>query len=91
MIAILYFFQWARDEFAGLFTNPAEIANQYLKDAKFYERTTKLPGAEPVVTLEQVYETLVKGKPQNFADCVKWARFRFQVCCSAFYCTIKCF
>ena len=76
----MYCLQWARDEFAGLFTNHAEIANQYLKDGKFFERTAKLPGAEPIATLEQVYETLVKTKPHDFSDCVKWARIRFQVC-----------
>nr|CAB3267419.1 ubiquitin-like modifier-activating enzyme 1 [Phallusia mammillata] len=76
--AIEHTLQWARDEFEGLFRNPAETVNQYITDSKFFERTLKLPGSEPISTMELVYETLVKQKPQNFSDCVQWARLRFQ-------------
>ncbi|XP_078494377.1 ubiquitin-like modifier-activating enzyme 1 [Ciona intestinalis] len=76
--AIEHTLQWARDEFEGLFRNSADTANQYLTDPKFYERISKLPGAEPVTTLEAVHNALLKNRPQNFADCVQFARIRFQ-------------
>uniref|UniRef100_H2Z056 E1 ubiquitin-activating enzyme n=1 Tax=Ciona savignyi TaxID=51511 RepID=H2Z056_CIOSA len=65
-------------QFEGLFRNSADTANQYLTDAKFYERISRLPGSEPIFTLEAVYSALVKNRPADFGDCVKFARFRFQ-------------
>ena len=76
---VFFFLQWARDEFEGLFRNPADTANQYICDPKFMERTLKLNGSEPMQTLEGVYETLVRSKPNDFSACVKWARLRFEV------------
>lgn len=76
--AIEHTLQWARDEFEGLFRNPADTCNQYITDSKFYERTAKLNGSEPLQTLETVYDHLVHNKPKDFTDCVKWARMRFQ-------------
>jgi len=76
--AIEHTLQWARDDFEGTFTNPAEDANQYITDSKFMERTLKLNGSEPMQTLEAVYNTLVRSKPTNFNDCVQWARLRFE-------------
>lgn len=76
--AIEHTLQWARDEFEGLFRNPADTCNQYITDLKFFERTSKLNGSEPLQTLENVYDHLVSNKPKDFNDCVKWARLRFQ-------------
>nr|BEH82872.1 ubiquitin-activating enzyme [Halocynthia roretzi] len=76
--AIEHTLQWARDEFEGLFKQPAETINQFLTEAKFYERTQKLPGIEPVLTLEVLKTGLVTERPENFRDCVQWARKRFQ-------------
>jgi len=76
--AIEHTLQWARDEFEGLFKNPADTANSFISDSKFYERTCKLNGDEPAQCLETVYATLVKDKPNDFVDCIKWARNRFQ-------------
>lgn len=76
--AIEHTLQWARDEFEGLFKNPADTSNQYITDSKFYERTAKLNGSEPLQTLETVYDHLVQQKPKDFSDCVRWARLRFQ-------------
>lgn len=76
--AIEHTLQWARDEFEGVFKQAPETANQYLTDSKFYERTTKLPGVEPVTTLETVQTMLINERPKDFADCVKWARLKFQ-------------
>ena len=77
--AIEHTLQWARDQFEGLFRNCAETANQYLSDTEgFLARTQKLPGTEPLATLQQVYEVLVTDKPSNFDDCIKWARLYFE-------------
>ena len=77
--AIEHTLQWARDQFEGLFRNGAEVANQYINDYDgFIERTLKLPGSEPLATLQQVYDVLVKDRPSNFEDCIKWARSHFE-------------
>ncbi|KAL1020527.1 hypothetical protein UPYG_G00001240 [Umbra pygmaea] len=76
--AIEHTLQWARDEFEGLFKQPAENAMQYLTDPKFLERTLKLPGAQPLEVLEAVYKSLVTDCPSSWADCVTWARHHWQ-------------
>uniref|UniRef100_A0A673BDK8 E1 ubiquitin-activating enzyme n=1 Tax=Sphaeramia orbicularis TaxID=375764 RepID=A0A673BDK8_9TELE len=76
--AIEHTLQWARDEFEGLFKQPPENAMQYLTDPKFMERTLKLPGAQPVEVLEAVHKSIVTDCPQNWADCVAWARNHWQ-------------
>uniref|UniRef100_A0A3P8P6R0 E1 ubiquitin-activating enzyme n=1 Tax=Astatotilapia calliptera TaxID=8154 RepID=A0A3P8P6R0_ASTCA len=67
--AIEHTLQWARDEFEGLFKQPPENAMQYL---------TYLPGAQPAEVLEALYKSLVTDCPQNWADCVAWARNHWQ-------------
>ncbi|CDQ95464.1 unnamed protein product, partial [Oncorhynchus mykiss] len=47
-------------------------------DAKFLERTLKLPGAQPLEVLEAVYKSLVIDCPRSWADCVTWARHHWQ-------------
>ncbi|XP_053338391.1 ubiquitin-like modifier-activating enzyme 1 [Clarias gariepinus] len=76
--AIEHTLQWARDEFEGLFKQPAENAKQYLTDPKFMERTLKLPGAQPAEVLEAVYKSLVTECPRSWDDCVAWARNHWQ-------------
>ncbi|CAH2317122.1 ubiquitin-like modifier-activating enzyme 1 [Pelobates cultripes] len=65
--------QWARDEFEGLFKQPADNVNQYLTDPKFLERTLKLPGSQPLEVIEAVYKSLVTDRPKNWSDCLSWA------------------
>ncbi|KAJ8411991.1 hypothetical protein AAFF_G00142580 [Aldrovandia affinis] len=77
--AIEHTLQWARDEFEGLFKQPAENALQYLTDPKFMERTLRLPGAQPLEVLEAVYRSLVTDCPQRWEDCVAWARHHWQL------------
>ncbi|XP_071463175.1 ubiquitin-like modifier-activating enzyme 1 [Marmota flaviventris] len=71
--AIEHTLQWARDEFEGLFKQPAENVNQYLIDPKFVERTLRLAGTQPLEVLEAVHRSLVLQRPQIWADCVTWA------------------
>ncbi|XP_059588518.1 ubiquitin-like modifier-activating enzyme 1 [Alligator mississippiensis] len=71
--AIEHTLQWARDEFEGLFKQPAENVNQYITDPKFLERTLRLPGTQPLEVLEAVHRSLVSERPRSWADCVAWA------------------
>ncbi|XP_006140627.1 ubiquitin-like modifier-activating enzyme 1 [Tupaia chinensis] len=71
--AIEHTLQWARDEFEGLFKQPAENVNHYLTDPKFVERTLKLTGSQPFEVLEAVQRSLVLQRPHTWADCVTWA------------------
>lgn len=76
--AIEHTLQWARDNFEGLFRQAAENAAQYLNDPNFIERTSHLPGVQPVEVLESVKAALVDERPHSFEDCVKWARNHWQ-------------
>uniref|UniRef100_A0A8C5K769 Ubiquitin-like modifier-activating enzyme 1 n=1 Tax=Jaculus jaculus TaxID=51337 RepID=A0A8C5K769_JACJA len=71
--AIEHTLQWARDEFEGLFKQPAENVNQYLADPKFVERTLRLAGTQPLEVLEALQRSLVLQRPHSWADCVAWA------------------
>ncbi|XP_037374228.1 LOW QUALITY PROTEIN: ubiquitin-like modifier-activating enzyme 1 [Talpa occidentalis] len=71
--AIEHTLQWARDEFEGLFKQPAENVNQYLTDPKFMEQTIRLAGTQPLEVLEALQRSLVLQRPQNWVDCVTWA------------------
>ncbi|XP_063844660.1 ubiquitin-like modifier-activating enzyme 1 isoform X2 [Scylla paramamosain] len=75
--AIEHTLQWARDMFEGEFRQAAENAAQYLQDPKFMERALKLPGSQPVETLDSVKRALVDDRPHSFEDCVLWARKSF--------------
>ncbi|XP_061178892.1 ubiquitin-like modifier-activating enzyme 1 [Saccostrea echinata] len=76
--AIEHTLQWARDQFEGLFVQPIEGALQYATDPKFMERTAKLPGTQPLETLDSIKKALVTERPSNFQDCVAFARNLFQ-------------
>lgn len=71
--------QWARDLFEGLFTVPAETANQFLSDERaFLERLEQMNVSQRMQLLGQVKDSLIDSKPSNAEDCVKWARMLFQ-------------
>lgn len=76
--AIEHTLQWARDEFEGLFKIGPDAVQQYLSDPNFMDRTMKMAGNQPVEILEIVKRFLVAEKPNNFEDCVKWARYHWQ-------------
>lgn len=52
--AIEHTLQWARDLFEGIFTQSPFNASEYIRDASFIERTLKLPGVQPLETMESV-------------------------------------
>jgi len=76
--AIEHTLQWARDMFEGEFRQAAENAAHYLVDPRFMERALKLPGSQPIETLDSVKRALVDHRPKSLEDCVAWARKHLQ-------------
>merc|ERR1719495_2035369 len=60
------------------FTQAPLTASQYIEEPQFKEKTLALPGAQPLDTLQTVLKLVVKEKPDNFDDCVAWARLTWQ-------------
>merc|ERR1719315_990920 len=76
--AIEHTLQWARDMFEGQFTQAPLTASQYIEDDTFKDKTMLLPGAQPVETMETVKRLLKLERPNDFKDCVAWARLSWQ-------------
>ncbi|KAL3985654.1 ubiquitin-activating enzyme E1 family protein [Acanthocheilonema viteae] len=71
--------QWARDLFEGLFTTPAETANQFIFDERgFLQRIDQMNTAHRLHILSKVEEALISERPHNAEECIKWARMNFQ-------------
>uniref|UniRef100_A0A8C2ERR2 E1 ubiquitin-activating enzyme n=1 Tax=Cyprinus carpio TaxID=7962 RepID=A0A8C2ERR2_CYPCA len=70
--------QWARDQFEGLFKQTAENVNNFLSDPTFVDRTVTRGDVEAVEILEGVCRILGEEWPQNWADCVSWARRQWE-------------
>jgi ubiquitin-activating enzyme E1 len=52
--AIEHTLQWARDLFEGIYTQSPHNASEYIRDVGFIDRTLKLPGVQPLETMESV-------------------------------------
>lgn len=76
--AIEHTLQWARDLFEGLFKQSPESVNQFLRTPNFIDSLLKQPGAQPGEAIDAIRDCLVLNRPMYFADCVKWARLRFE-------------
>lgn len=74
--AIEHTIQWARELFDNLFKVPPSNVNMYLTTTDFVEKTVK--GAAAFETLESVQQFLVTQRSLSFADCVTWARLKFE-------------
>jgi len=48
MNTLTFCFQWARNQFQEIFSDPVEAAQQFINDPKFMERTLKMQGTQPV-------------------------------------------
>lgn len=68
---------WAKDLFHTYFAGPAEIVNAYLTQNDYLGSQLKQSGNEKQ-TLETLRDSLVTEKPQNFDDCIEWARMQFE-------------
>jgi ubiquitin-activating enzyme E1 len=69
--------QWARDFFEGTFTQTAMDANQYLTNPDFLAQLDAQQNTK-IDTLERLKDSLVDNLPTSFAECVQWARLRFE-------------
>ncbi|KAJ2478675.1 E1 ubiquitin-activating protein [Coemansia sp. RSA 2320] len=77
--AIEHTIQWARDLFAGLFTQPAENVNAYLSTPNYVDVSLAQSNeASKIETLVTIRDCLVTNKPLAFDDCIVWARQRFE-------------
>uniref|UniRef100_A0A3P8SVT2 E1 ubiquitin-activating enzyme n=1 Tax=Amphiprion percula TaxID=161767 RepID=A0A3P8SVT2_AMPPE len=75
-------FQWARDQFEGLFKQTPENVNLFL-DSAFVERTLSHGDAEALEILGGVWNSLegmAAGgqRPSSWEDCVNWARLKWE-------------
>ena len=64
--------------FEGQFTQAPLTASQYIEEAQFKKKTLELPGAQPLETMQTVLRMAVKEKPNDFSECVAWARLTWQ-------------
>ncbi len=69
--------QWAKEMFQSAFVGPPEIVNSYITQKDYLDNALKQSGNEKP-TLETLRDYLVTEKPQNFDDCVQWARMQFE-------------
>ncbi|CAF1279762.1 unnamed protein product [Rotaria sordida] len=72
--------EWARDNFAGLFTIPSQQAEEFMRGPKeFAERTAKNHSEyDKTEIIENVKRILSGERPKTFADCIKWSRLLFE-------------
>lgn len=70
--------QWARDDFAGAFTQPPADVNAYLKGGQDYLEELAKQSTMEMSTLEKIRTYLVDKKPKSYEECVYWARHRFE-------------
>ncbi|CAF4189659.1 unnamed protein product [Rotaria sp. Silwood2] len=72
--------EWARDNFAGLFTNSAQQAEEFLCDPNaFVEQIAKNHSvADKDEAIENVKRIIQTERPKNFFNCIAWARNLFE-------------
>lgn len=68
---------WAKDLFHTYFTGSAEVVNMYLTQKDYLGSALKQSGNEKQ-TLETLRDYLQTEKPENFDDCIEWARLQFE-------------
>jgi len=74
--AIEHTIQWARDQFEGLFTKTAENCHKFITEPKFLEKQKS--GGALIAILEGLRKDLGTDKPDDFTDCIRWARMLFE-------------
>eukprot|EP00760_Papus_ankaliazontas_P031228 PhM_4_TR5216/c0_g1_i1/m.103702/K03178/UBE1, UBA1; ubiquitin-activating enzyme E1 len=67
---------YAKDMFAGMFTNPATEVNAFLSDPEGWVSRLKPATMHPVV--RAAYGAHVAERPSSAEECVKWARGFFE-------------
>ncbi|GMM58292.1 E1 ubiquitin-activating protein [Maudiozyma humilis] len=67
---------WAKSLFQGYFFDAPENVNMYISQPDFIDQTLKQSGDVKGI-LESISDSLL-NKPQNFDDCIRWARLEFE-------------
>lgn len=70
--------QWARDKFEGFFTSDVIEAMKFLEDEKYLENLLTKMNSATLESLQSIKKLLIDERPENFFDCIKWARCRFE-------------
>lgn len=78
---ITHTIQWARDKFEGLFTNDVMDAYKFLNnddDGKYLEQIGSKKSTTSLEALKSIKATLIDDRPNDFSDCIQWARILFE-------------
>lgn len=67
----LHCVEWAREKFGKLFTLKPKSAVKIVEDPNY-----KPQGTSELKALREVIK-LIKTRPINFSDCIRYARFKF--------------
>lgn len=71
--------EWARDNFGGLFTIPAQQAEEFLRDpnkmAKRIAQCSTVYDREEMI--KNIQQVLGKERPTKFFDCIAWVEYSF--------------
>ena len=69
--------EWARDNFGGLFTIPAQQAEEFLRDPnKMVKRISQCVAVyDKDEMIKNIQQILVKDRPKDFFDCVTWVEY----------------
>ncbi|KAI9292924.1 ubiquitin-activating enzyme E1 [Neoconidiobolus thromboides FSU 785] len=70
--------QWARDLFENKFKQNMENTIAYLENQEQFINSTRKQGNTAKETFESVKNSLIDEKPNNFEDCIEFARFLFE-------------
>ena len=66
---------WAKEQFKGTFTEPAENVNLYLGTSNFLQ-LAKDQGMQP--SQINMIRASLENRPLSFEQCIEWARLKFQ-------------
>lgn len=76
--AIEHTIQWARDRFEGFFTNYIVDAEKFINDENYLLDLVSERKKSTLETLQSIKTALIDERPQNFMDCIAWARSQYQ-------------
>jgi ubiquitin-activating enzyme E1 len=76
---ITHTIQWARDKFEGLFTNDVMDAYKCLNNEDYFEQQFVVKKSTSTLeALKSIKATLIDDRPNDFFDCIQWARILFE-------------
>ncbi len=76
--AIEHTIQWARDKFEGFFTNYIADAEKFINDDDYLLDLQSKCNRSSLESLQSIKKALIDERPENFLNCVEWARCQFQ-------------